>query len=608
MKRLIIFLFITFSFAFAKGNWFDRNKELEVIFPDKVWKFIEKADLLIKKGRVEDADYCLRVAKHLTDQARPFKPADWPKGWPKDEEAMKFLKYATPDAYIDRIIGDYAYSQGKNKEAIKYFHNYLQKSIIPDSSYMMKLATIYEMEGLWKDALILYRDLLHCLETENFHGTKYSANYVMRKMKNIELKIKKPWILVLDVSFMNVPPFLHKDFSSLFSKEIKNCKKVRIIPEESLIRIMEEEKLTLKDLENEDELSRIGKMLNASYVVKSILAKANREYIFQVRIFNVDEKKWFEDYEYKTEDFRNFPNYIKRFVYEFENEKIPEDLWLPFKKIRWNYETDGEILSLKISKGCERIICGCESGSVYIFNRDGKVLKRFRMKDRIVKVGVSPDGKFFAWGTLEGKIYFTDLFTLKSKKIGNLIRGIGICKNGKFFTFAVNNRVYYADRKGEIFWEREFPFWVSAVEISQDGRDVYIGGENGEIVNINEEGNIVWSKRGRNKIIRIKFSPDEKFLSFEDIDGNTVVFDRNARKMAELVPGSEKKFTSFSSELLQCLTGKRGNFFYFLSPSEDKVWKYEVERKVSFIESTPKGKEAIAAEGKNLFFISIEWK
>ena len=608
--RKFLFVFFFFCVVIYGSEWFEKNKELSVIYPSEIWNYIKKADYFDTKGQRKHADYYLRLVKRKIEEAKPFIPSDWPKGWPQTRDALKYLKYATPEAYLCRIIGDFAYFHGKYKETLKYYEMYIEKSIIPDTDYMKKIAEIYEKENMLKEARIFYYNLFRVIESKNFHGKKYSLKWIKRKIKKIDFVLREIPILVLDVSYSGVPEFIKSDFNKIFKREVKNIKNSKIISEVDFQKALKEEMLTKEDLQDEEELSNVGKILNAEYILRPSLTRIRDTYILEVDVFEPVKKMWIENYEFKTQDYQYLSNMVERFVYKFQEKEIPEELYLPENKFLWSFETDSLINDIKISKNGKKIIAGCESGSVYIFTEKGKVSKKFKMSDRVIKVAISGNGEYFSWLCLDGKYYFaTDNgVILWSKKLGNFGRGTDISERGRFNVTVVNNKVYYLDRKGEIFWDFEFPEWASFVKISSDAHRVFVGGEKGGLWCISDEGNSLWKKKLDGEIVDIKISENGEFILAETDKNKIHIFKNSGKPVKNFGAGQDIFFTSFNKEILNLITGKRGNFFYFLSHDKKRLWNYKLRERVSFVSSLPDGKFIVAVEGKNIFAYSILWK
>ncbi len=607
MKKIIfIFLSILVFKGFA-AEWFDKNKELSVVFSKDVWKYIERANYFSNKEDSKNADLYLKKAKEKTENCEPFTPTNWPSGWPRDKESLKYLKYATPTAFIYRIIGDFCLDNGYFKEAIKYFEMYINRSVIPDANYYIKLANLYEKEGMNAQALNLYKEIGKFIESKNYWGKDYSSEFIDKKIKEINLKFKKNRILVLTPIYIGIPSGIQSEFFEFFLNEIKNIKNLIIIPRNDFEKVLNEQKFIEKDIEDE-ELSIAGKILNADYVLKPSLTKIADTYILNVDVFSVNKKKWFENYEYKIDDIRYVPNLIKRFTANFQGLDIPSYLYLPETKFLWSYETDSLITDLKISKNGEKILLGCESGTVYLLNNKGRILKTLKMPEKIVNLSIAPTGDYFSFFTLEGKLYFLSEKgkILWSNKTGNLGRGIGISENGKFIIAGVDKTVFYMNMNGEIFWDANLPDLISYANITEEGDMVFIGTEKGGLYCYRDDGNLNWKKDVREKIINI--ANEGNYVCIETEKGRVYIFDLKGNEIKNFKSEEEIDFNIFTPEILNLISGKKGNYLYFLSYDKKSLWKYTLKEKISFISSLPDGTLVFSAEGKNLFVFSIIWR
>ena len=207
IKKNILFIYLFLVGLLNAAEWFDNNRNLKNIFPEKIWYYVERADYYDTRGNLSVADSYLRLAQRKTDEAKPFNSANWPKGWPQRRDALKILKYASPDAYLNKLIGDFALYHSRPKEALIYYSTYLELSIIPDTDIMMKMAEIYKKENRWRDAKVIYDKISKTIDANNFHGTKFSLTLLSKLSKDAELKLIKPSILTLDILFRNIPDF-----------------------------------------------------------------------------------------------------------------------------------------------------------------------------------------------------------------------------------------------------------------------------------------------------------------------------------------------------------------------------------------------------------------
>jgi len=610
MKKFMLLFFLISLTSFA-SDWYEKNKQILVIFPDYIKNYLKKGDYFDTRGKTSYVDYYLRLTLRKTKDVLPFSPSNWPVGWPRDKEAMKYLKFATPEGYLYRIIGDYAFSHNKNKEAIKYYQMYISRCVIPDTDYMIKLAEVFEKERMLKNAEEIYKEIRDVIETRNFIGKKYSVTYLTRKIKEIELSFKKLNILALNVGYNNVSNFIKSDFGRLFIETFKEeTRNINLMTDKQLKKVLKEENMTEEDLEDEEDLSYVAKILNANYVIRPILTRIDTQYIFEVSVFDPEKKIFFENYEYKIDNSRFLPNMIERFCYRFQGKDIPSFLYIPEHKLIWSFESDSIITDIKISEDGKVTIIGSENGSVYLLSNKGSLIKKLSLPDKIIKVAVSPDGNYFSFFCLNGKLYFVSKygFILWSKKLENYGRGIDISKDGRFLTAGVNNEVYYIDKKGEIFWSSKVPGWINIIKISPDAHYTFVGIENGDLFCFSDDGNIKWKKNLKSKIEAINITLNSKYICVSTENGKIYIFQENGNLIKNFSSNTDVDFTTFSPSILKLLTGKKGNYLYFLSYDRESLWKYQLKKEVDFAVGLADGSLIQTVERRNLFTFSITWK
>ncbi|MCM8769016.1 MAG: WD40 repeat domain-containing protein [Candidatus Omnitrophica bacterium] len=611
MKKISALLIsLIWTYLVDGATWFEKNRELEIIFPASVWKYVEKAREADDQKRVKIADSYLRLALRLTEEARPFVPGNWPQNWPWQGKPLQWLRYATPEAYFHRIIGDFALDHQRSKEAIAHYRIYLEKSIVPDVSVMHRLATLLEREGLFHEAVLMWNDMQRAVEDKNYHGQVISPTSIIKAIKRLETKLRRGRVLILDTDFSDVPEYLQNDFNRIYRQAASSLKGLETVAEEDFARILSEQGLTTRDLIDDGELARVSKMLNASLVVRCFLSRGEGSYVIVIRLFDPMHQSWFAEYEYRNQDFRYLPVLVRRFPYSFLEEKLPSELLLPVTEVQWNYETESEITDIRIANDGSTVICGTESGDVYVFDHRGRLVTRKKMNDRITQVGISPDGQFFSWACLNGKVYFQGRKTRSDwvHSFNNLVRGLAVAKEGHFMVVGVNNGVWFLDSKGTIFWKTELNRWVKCVSISPQATRVGIGMEDGRVLCYSEEGNQLWEGKAGNKTMKIGFSPRGDFLVAETDTGEVVVFGSDGKPVFNLVAGEEKKFVGFSPDMFSALTGRRGRWFYFISENGRNLWNFEVDEKTVYLEAAQGGQRFVAAANKNIFYVAIKWE
>ncbi|MCM8805621.1 MAG: hypothetical protein NC825_02670 [Candidatus Omnitrophica bacterium] len=614
MKKIIMLFAIGFILntltTFAQ-SWYEKNAGLKVIYPSNVWTCIEKARQYYNAGNIELADQYLRKAEQLTIAAEPFNPKNWPSHWPRTQEALDIIRYAPPSAYIYRIFADFAIDQNRSKEAVKYIKLYLNRSYIPDASYLYKLGNLLESDSMVVQAISVYQELINCIKTRNFHNDAPQLNTIERKIRILNAQIEPVVILPLDMKIQGLPSFL-SDIGNIFKEKLAllDGRKYIVIKDQVLDKLLAEQNLTRQEIIDDfEERERIIKLLNVNYVLEPAIAKIENMYIFQVRVYRSTQREPVETFEYKNENYEFLPNYLQRFVFEFQDKQIPDNLLIPENSYQWAYEASDNIQQVAMSNTGNTIIAGCKDGRVYVFSRKGSVLGAFKENDEIISVAVSPDGHYTSWASIDGKITLADaikvVFRTSSK---NLVRAISIGENGKFWVYAINEKIYYLDNKGEIYWTRSLPDWVNAMEISPDCTRVAAGSTNGDFVVYTDEGNLAWSKKLGSPITRISFSPKMGYIAVGLKNNVVYVFSINGDEVIKFTLGDEVRLLTFNQDLLDSVVGIWNLWYYFLDKSRSKVWFYSVDKSINCAHSATVSNIYALAKGKSLLVYTVVWK
>ncbi len=613
MKKFFIII-AGFFLIFLPGicwsqSWYAQNLELKVIFPSNVWTCIEKAKNYQATGNKDLADKFLRKAEELTLAAEPFNPNNWPSHWPKTQECIDIIRYAPPSAYVYRILGDYAAECLRPKEAIRYIKMYLNRCYIPDARYLYKLGNILESEGLYVQAMDTYQELLQCINSRNFHNNPPSLTALQHRIRNLNAKIEPQVMLILDMKIQELPGFL-QDVAGIFKENVSLLgKRYLVIKDEMLDKMLEDQKLTRKDIIDDfEERARIIKLLNVKYVLEPSIVKIENVYIFQVRVYKGDQREPVEIYEYKNENYQFLPNYFQRFFLEFQDKQIPDELLIPENQYKWTFETSDQVIDIAVSENGNTVIAGCQDGRVYIFNRQGKLRKTFKESDEIAYVAISPDGNFTSWASLNGRICFAEgSRIIFQSHVNNLVRAISIAENGKFWVYASNEKIFFLDKNGEIFWNRSASDWIQSIKISHDGNWIAAGTITGEIILYNGEGNCVWRKKLDSRVENIRFSPKLEDISVCTKNDIVYVFSIEGGDVFKFTLGNDVRFLSFNQEIIDCLGGIWNWWYYFPDTKREKMWYYSVDKSVRVADSAVVNNFYVLGKGKNILVYTVVW-
>ncbi|MCX7705910.1 MAG: WD40 repeat domain-containing protein [bacterium] len=556
-------------------------------------------------------DSYLRKAEELTRAAEPFNPKNWPSHWPRTQEALDILRYASPSAYIYRIFGDYAEEHLRPKEAIRYIKLYLNRSYIPDGAYLYKLGNILESEGLYSQAISCYQELLNCISVKNFHNSVPPASTIQGRIRTLTARLEPQIILVLDMKLQDLPDFLSNS-GQIFKEKLSllDTRNYTLVKDQILDRMLGEQQITRRDIiEDREERARIVKLLNVNYILEPFLVRIENQYIFQVRVYKAGQNEPVENFEYKNENYEFLPNFFERFVLEFQGKKIPEDLLIPVNSYQWTYETSNEITGIAVAESGAKLIAGCKDGSVYLFNRSGTVSKIFREQDEIVCIAISPDGNYAAWASINGRLCLAEGTKLIFQtKVKNLVRAISIGENGKFWAYAIDDKIYYLDSKGEIFWTRTLPDWIGSIKMSPDCSFLVAGTMAGDIFVYNNEGNLTWNRKLGGAVEKVRISPGIEHISTGLRNNLVHLFSSTGNEIIRFTLGGDVKLLTFNKDIIEAVVGTWNRWYYFPDKNKRNVWYYSIDKSVKIAEAAVSNNFYVLAKGKSLLAYTVDWK
>jgi WD40 repeat protein len=220
----------------------------------------------------------------------------------------------------------------------------------------------------------------------------------------------------------------------------------------------------------------------------------------------------------------------------FKYEKIAEE------------QTEFSIWWIKASKDFEYFAtsAGAHSGpemhppsevAVYFFNKDGKFLWRFPIPvlnydntDLCWGLDVSPDGSYVAVGCYDGSVYLIDREgkLVKKHQFPGMVRWVKFSPDGKYLAFGpTDNGVDYFGLfevpSLKLVWEGFVGDWARTVDFSDDGSMIAVGSSNGVLSFFSIKGEKLWQLKPDMQ--------DEAGFSAEQECVNTVLLSEDASIM-----------------------------------------------------------------------------
>ncbi|KUK62041.1 MAG: WD-domain containing protein [Methanoculleus marisnigri] len=151
----------------------------------------------------------------------------------------------------------------------------------------------------------------------------------------------------------------------------------------------------------------------------------------------------------------------------------------------WSFDTGGPVRSVSTDGDGSSIVAGGDSGNIYFFSGDGRLLWNYRTGSHGVRVAVSRDGSTVAAASIQR------------------------------VTFLLN-------RNGRLLWKSPMPEMITDVSISGDGSTLLLA--NGSISVFNRDGEAVWTYVTEEKTRCVSASSDITHILAGTLDGTVWAF------------------------------------------------------------------------------------
>ena len=254
----------------------------------------------------------------------------------------------------------------------------------------------------------------------------------------------------------------------------------------------------------------------------------------------------------------------------------------------WKNKTEGWVKSVAVSASGDYIAAGSYDGNVYLFDKSGKALWKYKTKrraDMVVSVSVSRSGEYIAVGTNDGDVYLLNrekknLWTFKTEGRFNAAMCVDVLGEGDGAVVGCYDaHIYLLDKKGAVAWkyhsgtpfQRGYVWDVSAspsgyiaagcygnivylfdkngkliwtfkatdanaamsVSISDRGERIGAGSDDKNVYMLNKDGRLLWAYTTEGRIKSVSISKGGNYIAAGAYDGNVYMLDEKGKLISK---------------------------------------------------------------------------
>lgn len=294
--------------------------------------------------------------------------------------------------------------------------------------------------------------------------------------------------------------------------------------------------------------------------------------------------------------------------------------------------SDGEyadvvsIEDLKISSDGKYVIASIENISefgirttyVYVFDNNGKILKKYKIKNGNAILSISPDGKYiFVGDGIHTYLIDSDRGILMDYETDGYINSVDIapdgsyavagCEDGKVYGFNISNR--------SLMWKYQTNGNVEMVSINPYEKLIGAGGHDGCIYIINYSGKLINNRNLNSSIYYLKLTDGYNYTIIAYNSLKVYYLDKNLATLWTYCPNSstfieikdatpDGKYVALYTDYIGYLTPEDcDGYLEILNSSGVLAWHYPSFDYISDAKISSDGKYVVAIiDGKLCFF------
>jgi len=275
----------------------------------------------------------------------------------------------------------------------------------------------------------------------------------------------------------------------------------------------------------------------------------------------------------------------------------------------WKYKTARTVRSIIFGPNGSGLLAGSETGVLYHLDPKGGLQKKIQLEDAAVDLDMTQDASKATAVLKNGMIILVDLKTgevlWKLDMSENRPRNVAVSQDGKQVAVGLQDSHVAKLSEGRVVWTHATKGLTSKVDISADGKTMYVASDSGEFSIITEENSEpVEDSVSLNQPLReVALSPDGKFIAVGSEDGDIFLLDENKNVLWKRELGHVANGLRVTRDGKYVLAGSSNGKALLHNHEGTLLWEYATEDNIWDADISDDGKTIVLACG--LIFGSV---
>jgi serine/threonine protein kinase/WD40 repeat protein len=317
----------------------------------------------------------------------------------------------------------------------------------------------------------------------------------------------------------------------------------------------------------------------------------------------------------------------------------------------WGYNVGDTVLTAVISPDGNYVGIGTSQGYVFLFNKAGEVILKYKTEDQADDVAMTPSGDLVVYDNADYIYYFkgSQLYWRYSPKEGGAGSSIDISSDGRYIVVgSTSDWVYLLDTSGNLLCKYDtgpglLTDWdVYVVRISNNGNFIAAGNAHGvyflsktctllwteelgkvQYLDMPDDGSYVvaavgntvykftklgsldWEITTSGDVTALRVSSDGKYIGIGDSTGKVYLFTKEGAKLWEYNTGSKVTTIDLSSGESNVLVGSSNGVAILLSNRRDALWRASFSNAVNSVAITPNSQYFAIGAGYSVYYYEL---